>query len=113
MKAKLKYPPVVLTGAQALSVAHGFARIAAQSGYKIHALSILPAHGHAIPREPPARGTVRTVTERVGARSDVRAPDVVYKMLSLRALRQFKNQKTSVFSFDSGGLSPYTALTTG
>src|SRR2546429_1186418 len=46
MKEKLKYPPVVLTGEQALSVAHGFAPIAAHSGYKIHALSILSRHGH-------------------------------------------------------------------
>jgi hypothetical protein len=48
MKEKLKYPAVMLTGAQALSVAHGFARIAEHSGYRIHALSILPGHGHIV-----------------------------------------------------------------
>ena len=48
MKQKLKYPPVVLTGEQARSVAHGFARVAAHSGYEIHALSILPGHGHMV-----------------------------------------------------------------
>jgi len=44
----LKYPPVVLTGEQALSVAKGFARVARSSGYHVYACSILPEHGHLV-----------------------------------------------------------------
>ena len=44
----LKYPPVVFTGPQALSVSKGFARAVAESGYLIHACSILPEHIHMV-----------------------------------------------------------------
>ena len=47
-KEALKYPPVVLTGAQALSVAKGFAKAAHVSGYRIYAFAILPEHGHLV-----------------------------------------------------------------
>src|SRR5438067_7758449 len=47
-KSALKYPPVVLTGQQALSVAKGFANAARKSGYAIYALAILPDHIHII-----------------------------------------------------------------
>lgn len=40
----LKYPPVVLSGQQALSVANGFAAQASKSGYSIWACAILPEH---------------------------------------------------------------------
>ena len=47
-KEALKYPPVVLSGAQALSVATGLAKVARSSGYRIHAFAILPEHGHLV-----------------------------------------------------------------
>jgi REP element-mobilizing transposase RayT len=47
-KGALKYPPVVLTGRQALSIAKGFANVARASGYKIYACTILPEHGHLV-----------------------------------------------------------------
>jgi REP element-mobilizing transposase RayT len=48
VKEMLKYPPVVFDGRQALSVAQGFARMAAKSGYHIYACSILPEHVHLV-----------------------------------------------------------------
>ena len=47
-KHALKYPPVVFTGPQALSVSKGFARGVAESGYVIFACSILPEHVHMV-----------------------------------------------------------------
>jgi len=47
-KSALKYPPVVLTGRQALSVATGFADVARRSGYHIYACAVLPDHGHLV-----------------------------------------------------------------
>ena len=47
-KEAMQYPPVVFTGRQALSVSKGFARAAAESGYVIHACSILPEHVHMV-----------------------------------------------------------------
>lgn len=44
----LRYPPVSLTGAQALSVANGFKEQAAKSNHKIWACSILPEHTHLV-----------------------------------------------------------------
>src|SRR5437867_2130734 len=47
-KNALKYPPVVIDGHQALSIAKGFAKAARKSGYIIYALAILPDHIHMI-----------------------------------------------------------------
>lgn len=47
-KRALKYPPVVLSGAQALSVARGFACAARASDYRILACAILPEHVHLV-----------------------------------------------------------------
>jgi len=47
-KSALKYPPVVLNGHQALSIAHGFARVSKSSGYGVHACAILPDHIHLV-----------------------------------------------------------------
>lgn len=51
-KNALKYPPVVLNGHQALSVAKGFAKgfakAARGSGYHIYSCAILPEHGHLV-----------------------------------------------------------------
>src|SRR5207302_1367380 len=48
VKEALKYPAVVFDGHQALSVAHGFARMAAKSNYRVHACCILPEHVHLV-----------------------------------------------------------------
>jgi len=44
----LKFPPVCLTGLQALSVANGFASRSAKSGYAIWACAIIPEHTHLV-----------------------------------------------------------------
>jgi REP element-mobilizing transposase RayT len=49
-KEALKYPEVVLTGKQALSIGLGFREMTAKSGYVIHACSILPCHIHLVIR---------------------------------------------------------------
>jgi REP element-mobilizing transposase RayT len=50
VKETLKYPPVVFNGLQALSVAHGFKRLAEKSGYALFAFAILPEHVHLVLR---------------------------------------------------------------
>ena len=47
-KNALKYPPVVLTGAQAQSIARGFASFCAKQRLTIWACSILPEHVHLV-----------------------------------------------------------------
>ncbi|WP_244952264.1 transposase [Roseimaritima ulvae] len=47
-RAALLYPPVRLTGLQALSIAKGFATAAAKNGYSIWACSIMPEHVHLV-----------------------------------------------------------------
>ena len=47
-KRALRYPPVVFTGQQALAIARGFETAVAQSGYIVHACSILPEHVHMV-----------------------------------------------------------------
>ncbi len=47
-KTALKYPAVKFTGKQALSVAHGFRRAISESGYVLHACSIMPEHVHIV-----------------------------------------------------------------
>lgn len=47
-KRALKYPPVLLTGVQARAVARGFARAVNESGYPVHACSILDDHVHLV-----------------------------------------------------------------
>ncbi len=44
----LMYPPVALTGLQALSIANGFKTQVVKSGYTIWACAILPEHTHLI-----------------------------------------------------------------
>ena len=44
----LHYPPVTLTGSQALSIANGFKDQAIKSDYAIWACSILPEHTHLV-----------------------------------------------------------------
>lgn len=48
MRKALLYPPVTLTGKQALSVAKGFQAQAEKSGYAIWACAILPEHTHLV-----------------------------------------------------------------
>ena len=47
-KEHLQFPPVVLTGAQALSAARGFGEAVRKNGYVVHACSILPSHVHLV-----------------------------------------------------------------
>lgn len=47
-KGALKYPPVLLTGTQARAVGRGFARAIGESGYLVHACSILEDHVHLV-----------------------------------------------------------------
>jgi REP element-mobilizing transposase RayT len=47
-KQALRFPAVRFTGEQAAAVARGFARIAAKSGYCIHACAILRDHVHLV-----------------------------------------------------------------
>jgi REP element-mobilizing transposase RayT len=47
-KAVLVYPEVHFSGRQALSVGNGFRRAVEESGYIIHACSILPQHVHLV-----------------------------------------------------------------
>ncbi|HVS35294.1 MAG TPA: hypothetical protein VMS17_06900 [Gemmataceae bacterium] len=47
-KLALQFPAVVFDGRQALSIAHGFARMVEKSRYRIHACSILPEHVHLV-----------------------------------------------------------------
>lgn len=47
-KQALRYPPVVLTGRQALAVALGFKRASQEGGYALHACAILPEHVHLV-----------------------------------------------------------------
>lgn len=44
----MKYPPVLLDGNQARAVGRGFARAVSESGYGIHACSILDDHVHLV-----------------------------------------------------------------
>jgi REP element-mobilizing transposase RayT len=48
VKEALQYPAVVFDGHQALSIAHGFARMATKSQYQVYACSILPEHVHLV-----------------------------------------------------------------
>ncbi|MCC6511875.1 MAG: hypothetical protein IT423_22440 [Pirellulaceae bacterium] len=48
MRQNLLYPPVSLSGMQALSVANGFRSQAVTSGYSIWACAILPEHTHLV-----------------------------------------------------------------
>ena len=48
MRKALLYPPVTLTGKQALSVAKGFQAQATKSSYGIWACAILPEHTHLV-----------------------------------------------------------------
>ena len=47
-KQSLRYPPVEITGQQALAVAAGFAQACADADYRIHACAILPEHVHLV-----------------------------------------------------------------
>jgi len=47
-KGALKYPPVRITGTQAVVIANGFATAARQGRYAIHACAIMPDHVHMV-----------------------------------------------------------------
>src|SRR5687767_13325297 len=48
-KRALKYPAVRFSRVQVASIAQGFARAIADSGYVIHACAIMPDHAHLVP----------------------------------------------------------------
>jgi REP element-mobilizing transposase RayT len=60
-KSALRYPPVKFTGRQAMLIAVGFRQAIDESGYVLHACSILPEHVHMVA----ARHT-RTIEKIVG-----------------------------------------------
>jgi REP element-mobilizing transposase RayT len=47
-KQAMRYPPVEFSGRQALAVGNGFKRAIEESGYVVHACSILPCHAHLV-----------------------------------------------------------------
>ncbi len=47
-KEALKFPPVCFDGLQARAIAQGIADAAAASGYRLHALAVLPDHVHVV-----------------------------------------------------------------
>ncbi|MCX5675040.1 MAG: transposase [Planctomycetota bacterium] len=47
-KGALRHQPVAFSGRQALAVGRGFARACRESGYVVHACSILPEHVHMV-----------------------------------------------------------------
>jgi REP element-mobilizing transposase RayT len=47
-KQVLKYEPVVIDGAQALSVSKGFTEVIGKNGYVVHACAIMPDHVHMV-----------------------------------------------------------------
>lgn len=47
-KESLNFPPVTLTGQQALSAGNGFAEAIHKNGYIVHACCILPTHVHLV-----------------------------------------------------------------
>jgi REP element-mobilizing transposase RayT len=47
-KQALRYPPVEITGQQAVAIAHGFGEACREASYRIHACSILPDHVHLV-----------------------------------------------------------------
>lgn len=47
-KHVLNYPPVEITGEQALTIVHGFAIACNEAGYRVHACAVLPDHVHLV-----------------------------------------------------------------
>jgi REP element-mobilizing transposase RayT len=47
-KQALKYPPVEISGQQALAIAAGFAQACVDADYRVHACAILPEHVHLV-----------------------------------------------------------------
>ncbi|MBX3437777.1 MAG: hypothetical protein KF861_09820 [Planctomycetaceae bacterium] len=64
-KDSLKFPPVVLTGRQALAIAAGFRQASEESGYLHFACSILPEHVHLVTRQHD-RNTMQIVAHLKG-----------------------------------------------
>ena len=60
-KRALKYPVVQFSGSQALAVARGFDQARGESGYTIHACSILPEHVHLVIARNPKRRVERMI----------------------------------------------------
>jgi REP element-mobilizing transposase RayT len=54
-KTALEYPPVCVTGRQALAISQGFATAASEGPYRIYACAILPEHVHLVIGASPRR----------------------------------------------------------
>ncbi|MGO9115564.1 MAG: transposase [Thermoguttaceae bacterium] len=54
-KTALQYPPVFITGRQALAISEGFATAAGEGPYRIYACAILPEHVHLVIGASPRR----------------------------------------------------------
>jgi REP element-mobilizing transposase RayT len=66
-KAALKHPEVCLSGRQALAVGKGFRNTFDESGYVVHACSILPQHVHLI--VGPSPRSIRRIVGHLKARA--------------------------------------------
>jgi REP element-mobilizing transposase RayT len=66
-KTALHYPPVVVTGRQALAISQGFATAAGEGPYQIYACAILPEHVHLVIGASPRR--IRQVVGHIRSRA--------------------------------------------
>ena len=66
-KTALHYPPVVVTGRQALAISQGFATAAGEGPYQIYACAILPEHVHLVIGASPRR--IRQVVGHLRSRA--------------------------------------------
>jgi len=66
-KQVLRYPPVVITGQQALAVAAGFAQACTDADYRVHGCAILPEHVHLVIGAHPRN--VRTIVGHFKSRA--------------------------------------------
>lgn len=69
-KSALRYPPVSITGRQALSVVEGFALACREGGYVVHACAVLPDHVHLViaAHERPIRQVIGHLKSRATLR---------------------------------------------
>jgi REP element-mobilizing transposase RayT len=96
-KRALKYPPVLLNGTQARAVGRGFGQAVRESGYAIHACSILDDHVHLV-LAPHAR-TIEQMVRHLRGRATMRL-----RAERLHPLESYEKPDGSVPSIWSEGL---------
>ena len=96
-KRAMKYPPVLLNGKQAQVVGRGFARSARESGYPVHACSILEDHVHLV------LGTHERTIEQIVRHLRGRATQAL-RMEGIHPLEAYANADGSVPSVWSDGM---------